>query len=132
MISGVYIGKSSTGSYDLVSTGDYISPVTTTFKLKDSQTSIVKDVPLYLIINDIDIDIIKVMVIGKVTAIRQFVSWDGITWSTSIESTNNINVIGSLMIRPFYTRIIVDDFLEYFNVSQESSYKQYKLKLMYS
>ena len=72
------------------------------------------------------------MVMGKVTAIRQFVSWDGKLWSDTIESNTLIAASGTTIIKPFYTRIIVDDFIEYFNVSQESSFKQYKLKLMYA
>jgi hypothetical protein len=132
MISGVYIGKSSSGSYDLVSTGDFISPVTSTFKLKDARQSSIKDIPLYLIINDIEVEVLKIMVMGKITAIRQFVSWDGNIWSDTIESTTLIAASGTTIVKPFYTRIIVDDFLEYFNVSQESSFKQYKLKLMYA
>lgn len=132
MLPGVYIGKSSTGSYDLVSTGDYISPITATFKLKDEKKSIIKDTPLYLIINDINIDVLKVIVTGKATAIREFVSWDGVAWNSEISYTTNIDALGATIIKPFYIRVVVDDFTEYFNISQETSFKQYKLKLLYS
>lgn len=132
MFSGVYIGKSNTGSYDLVSTGDYINAVTATFKLQDSRTSKVQDIDLYLIIYDTDIDFIKVEVTGAATAIRQFVSWTGTQWGSSITLNESINAIGTTVIRNFKLRILVDDFLEYFNIAQESSHKQYKLKLVYS
>lgn len=132
MVPGVYIGKSNTGDYDLLSTGDFINPISSTFKLKDSKTSLIKDIPLYLIINDIDIDTVKISVTGRVTAIRQFLSWDSNAWRDNILLNETINAIGAVVIRPFVTRIIVDDFLEYFNISQESSFKQYKLKLMFT
>ena len=132
MVPGVYIGKSSIGSYELLSTGDFINPITSTFKLKDSRTSLIKDIPLYLVINDIEVDVIKIAVTGRVTAIRQFLSWDANNWNESIKLEENINAIGTTIIKPFTTRIIVNDFLEYFNVTQESSFKQYKLKLMFA
>ena len=132
MTSGVYIGKTDTGSYDLVSTGDYINPITATFKLTDSGNSLIQSIPLFVMVSDIEVDTIKIQVIGAVTAIRQFVSWDGITWSTSISYNNTVSSIGQITTIPFYTRIIVDDFLEYFNITQASSYNQYKLKLIYA
>lgn len=132
MLSGVYIGKSNTGNYDLISTGDFVRPVISTFKLRDSKSSLTKDIPLYVIINDIDIESINISLVGRVTAIRQFVSWssDG-PWSNAIQLSEHIDATTTTIIKPFYTRIIVDDFLEYFNISQTSSFTQYKLKLMY-
>lgn len=132
MLSGVYIGKSNTGNYDLISTGDFIRPIISTFKLRDSKSSLTKDIPLYVIINDIDIESINISLIGRVTAIRQFVSWssDG-PWGNSIQSDEHIDATTTTIIKPFYTRIIVDDFLEYFNISKTSAFTQYKLKLMY-
>lgn len=132
MLSGVYVGRSSTGSYDLVSTGDFVKPIISTFKLKDSKSSLTKDIRLYLIINDIDVESIKLSLLGRVIAIRQFVSWsaDG-PWNNAIQLDEHIDAVSTTIIKPFYTRIIVDDFLEYFNISQTSSFTQYKLKLMY-
>ncbi len=132
MISGVYIGRSSTGSYDLISTGDFINPVYSTFKLRDERTSVTKEQQLYLVINDISVEYIQVLVTGRATAIRTFVSWNGDQWFDSIRIEEEINNTGITTIKPFKVRFVVDDFLEYFNITQQSSYKQYKLKLMYA
>lgn len=131
MKSGVYIGKQGDGNYDLVSTGDYINPITTTFRLKDLKTTVgfIKD--LYLIIHDIDIEYIKVEVSGQLTFIRCYLSWDGEDWTKHIVSHEHINAIGNTLVKPFKFKVVCDDFLEYFSLSGETTYKQYKLKLIY-
>lgn len=132
MESGVYIGTSTTGDYGLISTGDYINPITTTFKLKDTKESIIQEQQLYVIVSDIEVDFIQVSITGAMTNIRCFVSWDGATWdSNNIKYNAIINARGQIITRPFKIRIVADDFLEQFSLTGENIFKQYKLRLMY-
>ena len=132
MRPGVYIGKSKEGSYDLVSTGDYINPITTAFKLKDSQTTLGVTHTLYLIIYDIEIEYIKVEVSGSMTFIRCYLSWNGNEWSKKIELHENIDTTGGKTeIRQFLFSVVCDDYLDYYSFTTESIFKNYKLKLVY-
>ena len=131
MLSGVYIGQSSQGSYDLVSTGDYINPISPVFKLKDTRHSIHQTIPLHLIINDIDIEMIKLEIIGVMSMVKVFLSWDQQKWTTSIIKDEVIDAISTLTTVPFYMRTVVDDFLEYFELSGSNAYKQHKIRLSY-
>jgi hypothetical protein len=132
MKTGVYIGMQNTGDYSLVSTGDYINPITETFKLKDEKRSIVKDQDLYLIIYDADIEYVKVEVIGQMTTARCFLSWDGDTWEKTLVLSENIDTTGGeTVVRPFKLRLVVDDFLDYFELTGETAFKTYKLRMMY-
>jgi len=131
MLQGVYVGKSNQVSYDLLSTGDYINPVSPVFKLKDTRSSISKDIPLYVIVNDVDIELIKLQIKGAMSMVKVFLSWDSIKWSKELVKNENIDAIGTLVKIPFFIRTTVDDFLEYFEMSGTNAYKQYKLKLIY-
>jgi len=133
MRPGVYIGKQSYGDYGLISTGDYLNPVTSTFRLKDLKESIIKTKDLYLIIYDIEVEYIKVQLTGQMTTIRTFLSWDGDQWDKEIVLSDKQDAsLGNTIIKPFKLQLIVDDFLEYFQLVGETSYKQYKLKLLYA
>jgi len=131
MIRGVYIGKSNTGDYGLVSTGDYINPIAPTFRLKDSGTTLEQIIPLYLIVHDIDIEFAKVMISGQMTTIRLFLSWDKKQWFKEITS-EPVNAIGTTVTIPFYLKVCVDDVLLYYNLSQTSAITNLKLKLLYA
>lgn len=132
MRTGVYIGMQNTGDYGLVSTGDYVNPITATFKLKDEKRSIVKTQDLYLIIYDVDIEYIKVEVTGQMTTARCFVSWDGDNWDKSITMSDPVSAInGETVIKPFKLRLVVDDFLDYFELTGETAFKTYKLRMLY-
>jgi len=132
MRSGVYIGKAPEGNYDLVSMGDYINPITTIMKLRDSQKTLVKDLDLYLIIYDIAIEYVKVEVTGQMTLIRCFLSWDGMSWDRFIESEEEINALNqSTVVKPFKLRVTCDDFLDYFSIKKETIFNDYKLRLIY-
>jgi len=132
MIRGVYIGKSNVGDYDLVSTGDYVNPISPVFRLKDSGTTIEKTHTLYLIVNDISIEFAKIMVTGQMTTIRIFLSWDGKMWFKEITTPEPINAIGTRVIKPFYIKFAVDDVLEFYNLRQSTSINNFKLKLLYA
>ena len=132
MIRGVYIGKSNIGDYDLVSTGDYINPISPVFRLKDSGTTLEKVIPLYLIVNDISIDFAKVIVSGQMTTIRVFLSWDKENWSKEIITPEPINAIGTRVIKPFYIKFAVDDILQFYNLRQSTTINNFKLKLLYA
>ena len=131
MTRGVYIGKRDHGDFDLISAGDYINPLTTTFRLKDLQRTVSITRPLWLIINDIEVEYIKVEISGHLTLIRAFLSWDQVSWSRYLVLEENINAIGTTILRKFYIKVLCDDFLQYFNLRGEGSYKQLKLKLVY-
>jgi len=131
MVPGVYLGRSNSGDYGLISTGDYINPISATFKLKDTKTSIEKFDNLYVIINNVDIEFVRVTVVGQVTSVRCFLSWDNVNWSSEIASYDLVNASGTTVIKPCYLKIIVDDFLEYFKLVGENIYRQYKLRLMW-
>lgn len=132
MRPGVLIGKQTTGDYGLVSTGDYINPISSTFKLKDTKKSLVEITELYLIAYDINIEYAKVAVSGSMTTIRCFVSWNRVDWFPEIVTNSATEALGTTIITPFYVKIIVDDFLEYFKLTGETSYTNYKLKLIYT
>jgi hypothetical protein len=132
MIRGVYIGKSNTGDYGLVSTGDYINPISPVFRLKDSGTTLEKIMPLYLIVNDISIEFAKVIVSGQMTTIRVFLSWDKENWAKEIITPEPINAIGTRIIKPFYIKFAVDDILQFYNLRQSTTITNFKLKLLYA
>lgn len=133
MQSGVFIGKSNQGNFDLVSTGDYVNPISTAFKLKDLRKTIAQTHKLYLIVNDISIEYIKLELTGHVTFIRCYLSWDNQHWvNDKLELHQVINTIDTPpQIIPFYLRVVCDDYLEYFSLTSESVFHQYKLKLIY-
>jgi hypothetical protein len=131
MVSGVYIGTATSGDYGLISTGDYLNPISSTFKLKDTKKSIEQPQTLFAIINDVSIDFIKITVVGQVTSVRCFISWDNINWSSEITSHEAIDATNATVTKPFYLKIVVDDFLEYFKLVGENIYRQYKLRLMW-
>jgi len=132
MIRGVYIGKSPEPDYDLVSTGDYINPITPVFRLKDSGTTIEKTLKLYLIINDISVEFIKVKVIGQMTTIRAQLSWDNKNWLPEIVTDEPIDAIGTTIIKPFYLKFGVDDILQYYNLKSSTTITNFKLRLQYA
>lgn len=132
MQRGVLIGKQTTGDYGLVSTGDYINPIANTFKLKDTKKSLVQITELYLIINDISIEYAKIAVSGSMTTIRCFLSWNKVDWFSDIVTTEATDALEATVIKPFYVKVVVDDFLEYFKLTGETSYTNYKLKLIYT
>jgi len=131
MTRGVYIGKKNEGDFDLVSTGDYINPISATFKLKDLQRTVSLVQPLYLIINDVEVEYIKVEISGRITLIRTFLSWDQQNWTQRLVLEENINAIGRTEVRQFFIKYMVDDFLKYFNLKDEGSYRQIKLNLVW-
>lgn len=132
MQPGVLIGKASTGDYGLVSTGDYINPISSTFKLKDTSKSITKIHEMYVVAYDIELEYLKISVSGSMTTIRCFVSWNKIDWFSEISYNEIMNASGTTIVKPFYVKMVVDDFLEYFKLTGETSYKNYKLKLIYT
>ena len=132
MISGVYIGKKSESDYDLVSTGDYINPISPVFRLKDSGTTLEKITDLYLIINDISTEFRKVKVEGKMTTIRVKLSFDKKNWYDEISIDKVIDATGAIIIKPFYIKFYVDDVLMYYNLRNASSITNFKLKLLYN
>jgi hypothetical protein len=131
MVPGVYIGRTNTGDYSLVSTGDYLNPVSSSFKLKDTKTSIDQIQSLYVIINHVNIDFVKLTLLGQVTSVRCFLSWDSSNWATEIVSYETVDATSTVIIKPFFIKIIVDDFLEYFKLVGENIYRQYKIRLMW-
>jgi len=131
MLSGVYIGRSDQASYDLISTGDYLNPISPVFKLKDTKTVVKEEETLFLIVNDIELEMIKVEVRGVMSMVRVFLSWDRLQWTTTIQKNEQLNAIGTLVKIPFYIKTVVDDFLEYFEISGSNSYKQFKIRLAY-
>lgn len=132
MESGVFVGKSNEGNFDLVSMGDYINPITAAFKLKDLRTTISQDHTLYLIISDIKVEYIKLEITGKITFIRMYLSKDKEHWTNKLEWHDVIdNTGGRITTIPFYVRIACDDYLEYYSLTGESIFKTYKLKLVY-
>ena len=132
MESGVFVGKSNEGNFDLVSMGDYINPITAAFKLKDLRTTIAQTHTLYLIVSDIKVDHIKLEVSGKLSFIRIYLSKDGDHWSNKIEWNETIDTTGGRITTvPFYMRIACDDYLEYYSLTGESIFKTYKLRLIY-
>jgi hypothetical protein len=132
MESGVYIGSSTTGDYGLISTGDYIAPVTNTFKLKDTKESLIQEQQLYVIVSDIEVEFIQVALTGAITNIRCLISWDGAQWSnTNIKYNAVVDAKGKIITIPFKFRAVVDDFLEQFSLTGENIYKQYKFRLTY-
>jgi hypothetical protein len=131
MISGCYIGKKPEPDYGLVSTGDYINPIVETFRLKGSGETLQKVQTLYLIVNDIDIEFAKIKVVGRMTTIRLKLSKDGKEWNDEI-TFENISAYGTTVVKPFYVGFFVDDILEYYNLRNASSIKNYKLELIYN
>ena len=131
MIKGCYIGKKDTPDYGLVSTGDFINPIIDTFKLRGSGETLSKVQKLYLIVHDINIELAKIKVVGKMTTIRVKLSKDGNDWKDEI-TFENIDAYGTTRTIPFYVAILVDDILEYYNLRSASSIKNFKLRLIYN
>lgn len=132
MESGVYIGSSTTGDYGLISTGDYINPITTTFKLKDTKESLIQEQQMYVIVSDIEVDFIQIAVTGSMTTMRCLLSWDGATWTNNnIKYNAVVDAKNKIITIPFKIRVIADDFLEQFSLTGENIFKQYKLRLIY-
>jgi|GEM_PF-4879123 len=131
MLSGVYIGMNNEPDYDLVSTGDFINPIAKTFRLKDSQKTITYIQDLYIIVNDIEIEWCKIEVSGQMTTIRVRLSWNGDSWFKFIEKNETISAIGTTQIIPFKIKIYCDDFLEYYKLTGENIFRNFKLKLLF-
>jgi hypothetical protein len=131
-LKGVYISKTKEYPFDLVSTGDYVNPITEVFRLKDSQTTLIKDIPLYLVVANVNVEYIKVKIVGRMTTIRYFLSKDGYDWNNdSITFENEINTLDRYVVLPFYLRIAVDDFIELYNLKNQSSITTYKLQVVW-
>lgn len=131
MIKGCYIGKKSEPDYGLVSTGDYLNPIAPVFRLKGTGKTLELVQTLYLIVNDISIEFAKIQVTGKMTTIRVKLSLDKIDWKDEIEFTD-IDARGTTIVKPFYAKFLVDDILEYYNLRNAASIKNFKLKLIYN
>ena len=132
MESGVFVGKSNQGNFDLISMGDYINPLTAAFKLKDLRKTIAQDHQLYLIISDIKVEYIKLEILGKLTFLRMYLSKDHEHWFNKLEWNQVFDATNNQIITiPIWVRIACDDFLEYYSLTGESIFKQYKLKLVY-
>ena len=132
MIRGVYIGKSNVPDYDLVSTGDYINPITPVFKLKDSGKTLEQIIPLYVIIHDIIVDTIKISVQGRMTTIRAKLSKDKVNWYDEIVwDGETIDATNTTMTIPFYLKFYVDDILMFYNLRNASTITNFKLRLLY-
>jgi len=130
-LKGVYISKTKEKPYDLVSTGDYINPIIEVFKLKDSQKTLQKTIPLYLVIADVDVEFIKVEIVGSMTTIRPYLSKNKFDWNKSITFEEHIDARNRVEIREFYLRINVDDFLDLYNLRNQADIRNFKLKLIY-
>jgi hypothetical protein len=130
-LKGVYISKTKEPPFDLVSTGDFINPIVEVFKLKDSQKTIQKNIPLYLVIADVDVEFIKLEIVGSMTTIRPLLSKNGYDWFKSITFEEHINAIGTYEVIPFYLRINLDDFLDLYNIKNQSSITNFKIKVIW-
>ena len=131
MIKGCYIGKSPEPDYSLVSTGDYLNPISPVFRLKGTSSTLEKVQTLYLIVNDISVEFAKIKVIGQMTTIRIKLSLDQKEWKDEIEF-QNIDALGTVVVKPFYVKFLVDDVLEYYNLRNAASIKNFKLRLIYN
>jgi len=132
MESGVFVGKSNEGNFDLLSMGDYINPLTAAFKLKDLRKTISQDHQLYLIVSDTKVEYIKLEILGKLTFIRMYLSKDKEHWSNKLEWHEVIDATNNNIITiPIWVRVACDDFIEYYSLTGESIFKEYKFKLIY-
>ena len=130
-LKGVYISKTKDYPFDLVSTGDFINPISEVFRLRDSQQTIIKDIPLYLVVANVSTEFIKLSISGKMTTIRLLLSWNSYDWFSQIEYTEPINALNNTIVIPFFLRIAVDDFLQLFNLRHQSSITSFKLHLFW-
>jgi len=129
--SGVYIGTKNYGDFGLISTGDYINPLIYTFKLKNTGKTISLGQSLYLIINNIEIEYVKININGRMMAIRPVLSWDNVNWNPEIVKNDTINANNTYVPIPFFLKFNIDDMSEYFITSDVNSLKSFKLELLY-
>jgi hypothetical protein len=131
MLPGVYIGTQPTGDYGLISTGDYINPAAFSFTLSDSHETIIKQNQLYLVINDVKLEYIKVSIVGSNAYMVYDFSLDGNTWIKEINIRENIDAMDTTILRPFYFRFQVQDIIEYFIYNNATRITNFKIRLLF-
>ena len=131
MVSGVYIGTSSESPYGIISTGDYVNPLIFSFKVKDTQKTVDQIKDLFLIINDTEVERIKIEVTGRVTTVRYKLSKDAKVWMNELIWDDNIKSFGRVTVIPFYIKFSFDDFLIYYNSATITQLTNFKLRLIY-
>jgi len=130
--AGVRIGKKDVPDFDLISTGDFISPATWSFKLTDSGASLEQIKSFYFIISNTEVERISLQVSGLQTAVRLSLSLDNVIFSDTIIINEHIDALGLDLTRSFFAKVVVDDLVDFFVFNQITISRAYKLRLLFA
>ena len=128
---GVYIGKSNISPFDLISTGDFISPVVPSFRLTDTGGIIYRYNQLHFIINNVYTEVIKLNISGSVSNISVDLSFDNVNYSNLIELSDPIDALNRVETRSFWVRFGVTDIVDLFVLSRILNDRTHKLRLIW-
>lgn len=131
MLSGLYIGTKNSGDYGLLSTGDYINPLAMAFRIRDTGNTLEKTQLLYLIVNNIEVEYVRIEYSGQMLAVRPQLSWDKKNWSSSLTITDTLSYLTSTFTKEFYVMFNIDDVSSQFIQSDVNRLTNFKLRIIY-